>query len=348
MDTYETFINNVITNLPGFSTPALETIKQTLLIELNQYDLTPKTKNEIAVYTDYNYNLLEYFLSAKLVEGCSKLTAIRYRDMLVKLLDFYSDKMLKDYTTQDLRYYLAKYQKDRKVSNTTLEGMRKIICSFFNWLELENHIMRSPARKLGKIKLDTREEAPYTPEEIQTILQLADNARDKALIRFLEATAARVSEISKINKSDVDFTNLTVLLHGKGNKDREVYFTENVRELLLEYLASRSDDCEALFVNKKRNTNRMSKSSMEQLVRRLGARANITRAHPHRFRMTTITQLADKGMSIQHIQKLAGHSNVNTTLTYYVRLDQKKIQKEYMKYSSQKNETEVKTNENSK
>jgi site-specific recombinase XerD len=244
------------------------------------------------------------------------------------LLDFFHAKTVKEITTNDLRYYLALYQQQRHVSNTTLDGMRRIFSAFFNWLEQEDYIYKSPARRVARIKKDTKKERELYESEIELLAQACTNIRDRALLEFMYATAARVSEVAAVDISDIDFEHREVLLHGKGGKDRTAYFTDKAALFLRQYLRTRQDDNGALFVSLKNPTVRVTKDSIEQMVRQLGRRSGLTGIHPHRFRVTRITVLVNRGMPLQDVQVLAGHVSINTTQMYY-RANHEKVRFEY-------------------
>jgi site-specific recombinase XerD len=265
-----------------------------------------------------------------LIEGKSKKTIERYKLAIDMLLEFFNEKNVKEITTNDLRYYLALYQQQRKVSGTTLDGMRRVFSAFFNWLEQEDYIYKSPARRVARIKKDTKKERELYESEIEMLAQACTTIRDRALIEFMYATAARVSEVAGINREEVDFEKRSVLLHGKGGKDRIAYFTDKAALFLRQYLEQREDDNEALFVSLKNHNTRVTKESIEQMVRILGNRSGVTGIHPHRFRVTRITVLVNRGMPLQDVQVIAGHASINTTQMYY-RANGEKVRFEYNK-----------------
>jgi site-specific recombinase XerD len=296
---------------------------------LHQVDVVD-VQYEVAVPDSYNETVLKQYLGALLIEGKSKKTVERYRLAVVMLLDFFSGKNVKEITTNDLRFYLAMYQQTRKVSGTTLDGMRRVFSAFFNWLEQENYIYKSPVRRVARIKKDTKKERELYESEMERLAQACTNIRDRALIEFMYATAARVSEIAAINISDVDFEHREVLLHGKGGKDRTAYFTDKAALFLKQYIDERNDDNVALFVSLKNKKNRVTKDSIEQMVRGLGQKSGVNSMHPHRFRVTRITVLVNRGMPLQDVQVLAGHASINTTQMYY-RANGEKVRFEYNK-----------------
>lgn len=229
-----------------------------------------------------------------------------------------------------MKYYLAWYKENRKVTNTTLENMRITFVTFWAWLEIEDYIDKNPMRKIAPIKKDTQSEKAFTSDEIEILKNAVDNPRDKAIITFLASTCCRVSELCNTNIDDVDFLKREVLIHGKGNKDRIVYLDDISSYYLKEYLKSRKDDNKSLFVKNKGCVERVKKNSIERLFSRLGKRTGIENVHPHRFRSSQITNLLRRGMPIQLVQNLAGHEHINTTEKYN-KLDRTLVKNEFMR-----------------
>jgi site-specific recombinase XerD len=317
MDKKETVIREILQRMePQLDEVQYGALQSALYIVLHSVEITEE-KNEVAVQESYNEQVLKYYFGAMLIEGKSKKTIERYKLVIKMFLDSFPLKSVKEITTDDLRYYLATYQQKRKVSGTTLDGMRRVFSAFFNWCEAEDYIYKSPARRVARIKKDTKKERELYESEIELLAQACTNIRDRALIEFMYATAARVSEVAGINREEVDFEKRSVLLHGKGGKDRIAYFTDKAALFLRQYLEQREDDNEALFVSLKNHNNRVTKDSIEQMVRILGNKSGVTGIHPHRFRVTRITVLVNRGMPLQDVQELAGHASINTTQMYY-------------------------------
>lgn len=278
-----------------------------------------------------NEKIMNEYFGTLMLEGKSKKTIERYRLVMKMLLEHFG-KSIKKITTSDLRYYLAWYKETRKVSGTTLDGMRRVFTACFNWLEKEDYIYKSPARRISRIKKDTKKERELYESEIEMLAQCCRSLRDRALLEFMYATAARVSEVAKVNIDEVDFEQKSVLLHGKGDKDRISYFTDKAEMYLKKYLDTRTDSNPALFVSLKNPEKRVTKDSIEQMVRTLGRKSGVTGSHPHRFRVTRITVLVNRGMPLQDVQELAGHSDINTTRMYY-RSNKERVRYEYLKVS---------------
>lgn len=330
MDKKETVIRDILQRMnPHLNDGQYGELKATLYIVLHSVEITEE-KAEVAVQDTYNEQVLKQYFGTLLMEGKSKKTIERYKLAICMLLDSFPEKSVREITTNDLRYYLATYQQKRKVSGTTLDGMRRVFSAFFNWCEAEDYIYKSPARRVARIKKDTKKERELYESEIEMLAQACTNIRDRALIEFMYATAARVSEVAAVNINDVDFENREVLLHGKGGKDRIAYFTDKAALFLKQYLNGREDDNEALFISLKSWNNRVTKDSIEQMVRKLGQKSGIAGIHPHRFRVTRITVLVNRGMPLQDVQNLAGHASINTTQMYY-RANGEKVRFEYNK-----------------
>ena len=307
----------------------LHYLQGTLSIVFHDYEITQK-KNEIIKYDDFDRFLIEQYYASLKVEGKSDKTIERYLSQ-IRLMREYIDKPIKYITTEDLKYYLASYQHNRGISNTTLDGMRKCICAFFSWAEFSDYIPKSPARRLKGIKHDTVKEPALSSGEIEKAMINCKNERDKAIVSFTYETAARVSEVANIQISDIDFKENKVLLHGKGNKDRVSFFTDKSALYLEEYLKTRdiSSDSEMLFHSISGKAP-LSSAGIQTMVRKLGEASGIEYLHPHRFRVSRITHLVNRGMPIQDVQELAGHTDINTTKQYY------RNSEDNIKYSYQK------------
>ena len=330
MEIKEEMINQIMMRIQKYvSDENLENVKDEVICCVYSYEVSQKRTYEVIEYDDYNGKLLNLYLGSLAVEGKSPKTIQRYA-LVLKMFNENIQKSLRDVTTNDLRYYLACYKSQRHVSGTTLDGMRRVFTAFFNWLEVEEYIVKSPARRVSRIKKDTKKERELHEDELEKLANGCRNIRDRALIEFMYATAARVSEVAGINISDVDFQDKSVLLHGKGGKDRTSFFTDKAAYYLKEYLKTRTDDNEALFVSLKNPKNRVTKDSIEQMVRSLGRKVDLNKIHPHRFRVTRITILVNRGMALQDVQEIAGHADINTTQMYY-RGNREHVRAEYMK-----------------
>ena len=280
--------------------------------------------------TKSNENYLELFITSKRIEGCSSRTTCYYEMTLRKLFSEVN-KSIKSITTDDLRNYLTDYQKNSKVSKVSIDNIRRILSSFFNWLESENYILKSPMRRIHKIKTVKVVKETYSSEVIQIIRDNCTHERDIAIIDLLSSTGMRVGELVTLDIFDIDFNNKECIVLGKGDKERRVYFDSITKIHLLNYLNSRTDNNEALFVSKLKPYNRLQISGVEILLRKIGKKIGITRVHPHKFRRTLATNAIDKGMPVEQVQKLLGHSKIETTMQYAM-VDQNNVRNSYRKY----------------
>lgn len=260
-------------------------------------------------------DLLPALIAAKRVEGCSEKSLRYYESTIRNMLNTIS-KPEKQITTEDLRSYLDTYQRRGTVSKVTLDNVRRILSSFFSWLEDEDYIVKSPVRRIHKVKTGKTVKETYTDESLELMRDHCDNPRDLALIDLLASTGIRVGELVKLNRDDVDFENRECIVFGKGNKERKVYFDARTKIHLQKYLANRTDDNEALFVSLIKPFERLQISGVEIRLRKIGRELGIHKTHPHKFRRTLATMAIDKGMPIEQVQQLLGHQSIDTTLQY--------------------------------
>lgn len=307
-----TFINEVLKQLEGkFDEKQLKTIERTLYRCLKNKEIREKK----VVLPKDNNEALDFFIAAKKIEGCSIKSLNYYYTTLVKLLDKVN-VIYFSITTEDIRTYLSDYQENSGVSKATIDNMRRIISSFFSWLENEDYIMKSPARRIRKVRVGKIVKEIYTEENIELMRQNCKNARDLAIIDMLYSTGMRVGELVRLNISDIDFENKECVVLGKGNKQRKVYFDAKTKIHLQQYLNSRKDTDPALFVSQLYPYNRLKISGVEIALRKIGEKLHISKVHPHKFRRTLATKAIDKGMPIEQVQHLLGHTKIDTTLGY--------------------------------
>ena len=266
--------------------------------------------------TQANTDHVQLFLAAKRVEGCSEKT-IRYYDSTLRNVLTSIGKEVLQITTDDLRLYLDAYQSNRAAGKTTIDNIRRILSSFFAWLEDEDYIIKSPVRRIHKVKTCKTVKETY--------------GRDLALIDLLASTGMRVGELVLLDRDDIDFTNRECVVLGKGNKQRKVYFDARAKIHLQNYLHSRTDDNPALFVSLQRPYNRLQIRGIEIRLHELGEKLNLCRVHPHKFRRTLATMAIDKGMPIEQVQQLLGHQSVDTTLQYAM-VNQANVKQSHKKY----------------
>lgn len=279
---------------------------------------------------DSKADLIKLFLAAKSVEGCSEKT-VKYYDSTIRNAVEKIDKDVTQITTDDLRLYLDDYQVTSKISKVTVDNIRRILSSFFSWLEDEDYIVKSPVRRIHKVKSCKTVKETYTDEDLELMRDECDGIRDLAIIDILASTGMRVGELVKLNKKDIDFQNRECIVLGKGNKQRKVYFDARTKLHLQKYIDSRTDNNEALFVSLQKPHNRLQISGFEIRLRELGAKLNIDKVHPHRFRRTLATSAIDKGMPIEQVQKLLGHQSIDTTLQYSM-VSQNNVKESHRKY----------------
>lgn len=262
-----------------------------------------------------NYELLDMFMSAKKVEGCSDKTLRYYRTTIVKMIDSLNMEVT-HITTDELRQYLAEYEQINNCSKANIDNIRRILSSFFSWLEDENYILKSPVRRIHKIKTTKPVKETYTDEALEIMRDNCGNLRDLAIIDLLASTGMRVGELVKLNIEDVDFDSRECVVLGKGSKERPVYFDARTKIHLKNYILSRTDSNPALFVSLLKPYNRLEISGVEIRLRKLGRKLNIPKVHPHKFRRTLATKAIDKGMPIEQVQRLLGHTKIDTTMEY--------------------------------
>ena len=266
-------------------------------------------------HREHESSLLLAFISAKRVEGCSEKSLIYYESTIKNMLDSI-DKSEEFITTEDLRKYLDSYQTGNNVSKVTMDNVRRILSSFFSWLEDEDYIIKSPVRRIHKIRTGKTVKETYSDESLEIMRDHCSNARDLSMIDLLASTGIRVGELVRLNKSDIDFENRECIVFGKGNKQRKVYFDARTKIHLQKYIQERKDDNEALFVTLLSPYKRLKISGVEIRLRKIGKELKINKVHPHKFRRTLATMAIDKGMPIEQVQLLLGHQSIDTTLQY--------------------------------
>jgi len=279
-----------------------------------------------------NEEYLSMFVAAKNIEGCSKRTLSYYESTIETMLDEIKIPARK-VTTEDMRQYLAGYQKRNDCSKVTVDNIRRNISSFFSWLEEENYILKSPMRRIHKIKTNQQVKEVISDEDIEKLRDHCKCKRDLAMIDLLYSTGIRVGELVNLNISDVDFEARECVVFGKGGKERRVYFDAKSKLHLQKYIESRTDENEALFVSLDAPHNRLKISGVEIRIRMLGRSVNLSKIHPHKFRRTMATRAIDKGMPIEQVQKILGHSQIDTTMQYAM-VNQNNVKSSHQKYIS--------------
>lgn len=268
-------------------------------------DFKPKDNNEA----------IELFLSSKRIEGCSLQSLKYYKTTLIKMFEIIK-KQYYLIVTEDIRMYLSNYQDNNHVSKVTIDNVRRIISTYFSWLESEDYIVKSPVRRIHKVRTGKSVKEVYSEETIELLRQNVKNKRDLAIIDILYSTGMRVGELVRLNINDIDFENKECVVLGKGNKQRKVYFDAKTKIHIQQYLEIRKDNNDALFVSLIKPYKRLEISGIEIALRKIGKKVGINKVHPHKFRRTLATKAIDKGMPIEQVQHLLGHSKIDTTLEY--------------------------------
>ena len=277
-----------------------------------------------------NDEFLKMFLDAKRIEGCSDRTIKYYRVTIEHLLKNVVSPIRK-ITTEMMRAYLVDYQKINNCGKTTVDNIRRNISSFFSWLEEEDYILKSPMRRIHKIKTQKTVKNIISDEEIEKLRDNCKNIRDTAMIDLLYSTGIRVGELVKLNIEDIDFSERECVVFGKGDKERRVYFDAKSKIHLKNYIESRKDNNPALFVTLNAPYDRLKISGVEIRIRELGRMLNLEKVHPHKFRRTMATRAIDKGMPIEQVQKILGHSQIDTTMQYAI-VNQNNVKASHRKY----------------
>ncbi len=297
--------------LPFLNNAQTERLQEVLQHTLFDYEVT-KIENEKEISEQ---NLVESFLSAKRIEGCSEKT-LKYYDSTIQAMLNSIGKGIKYIVTDDIRCYLTEYQTEKKSSKVTIDNIRRILSSFFSWLEDEDYILKSPVRRIHKVKTGMNIKETYSDEALELMRDNCTELRDLAMIDMLASTGMRVGEMVLLNRNDIDFNERECVVFGKGEKERIVYFDARTKIHLQNYLDNRADDNPALFVSLQSPHNRMNIGGIEVRLRQLGKRLGLNKVHPHKFRRTLATMAIDKGMPIEQLQQLLGHRRIDTTLQY--------------------------------
>ncbi len=262
-----------------------------------------------------NTHLTELFISSKRIEGCSE-KSLKYYESTISAMINDVGKDIKCVDTDDLRAYLTNYQQQRNSSKVTIDNIRRILSSFFSWLEDEDYILKSPVRRIHRIKTSSNIKETYSDEDLELMRDNCSELRDLAMIDLLASTGMRVGEMVLLNREDINFNERECVVFGKGSKERLVYFDARTKIHLQNYLECRTDNEQALFVTLKAPYNRLTIGGVEARLRSFGRKLSISKVHPHKFRRTLATMAIDKGMPIEQLQQLLGHQRIDTTLKY--------------------------------
>lgn len=309
----------------------LNKLKESLIINFEKVEFIIKT-DELKHQEELNENksMIDSFISSKQVEGCSERTIKYYREIIENFVNDF-DISIKQISTNEIRNYLSNYKENSCCGSTTIDNIRRVLSSFFSWLEDEDYIVKSPVRRIHKIKTAVVVKEVLTDENLERLRDECENIRDLSLIELLISTGMRVGELVNLNINSLNFEDRSCIVLGKGNKEREVYFDAKTKLHLKEYIAKRNDSNEALFVSMKEPHQRLSISGIELIVRTLGMNSNINKVHPHKFRRTLATMAIDKGMPVEQVQKLLGHVKIETTM-HYALVNQSNVKISHRRY----------------
>lgn len=308
----QSFITDIIQGmLPYLNNAQYEKLQQVLQHALADYEIIQKQNAEKETKVD----LVELFLSAKRVEGCSEKSLKYYKATIDTMLDELQIDV-KHIVTEDIRSYLTEYQERKGSSKVTIDNIRRILSSFFSWLEDEDYILKSPVRRIHKVKAASNIKETYSDEALELMRDNCTELRDLAMIDMLASTGMRVGEMVLLNRSDIDFNERECIVFGKGSKERIVYFDARTKIHLQNYLESRTDENPALFVSLKTPHERLQIGGIEVRLREFGRQLGLPKVHPHKFRRTLATMAIDKGMPIEQLQQLLGHKKIDTTMQY--------------------------------
>ena len=297
--------------LPYLNNDQIHKLQKALQQSLSNYEVIEnEQKRDIA-----EQNFVDLFLSAKRIEGCSEKTLKYYKSTITALI-VEVGKSVKHIETEDIRSYLTDYQTIKQSSKVTIDNIRRILSSFFSWLEDEDYILKSPVRRIHKVKTGTSIKETYSDEDLEVMRDNCTELRDLAIIDMLASTGMRIGEMVMLNREDIDFNERECVVFGKGDKERIVYFDARTKIHLQNYLYSRKDDNPALFISLQKPYNRLKISGIEVRLRQYGKRLGISKVHPHKFRRTLATMAIDKGMPIEQLQQLLGHKRIDTTMQY--------------------------------
>lgn len=320
-------INDVVVDMmPYLNNAQAERLQSVLKNVLKNYDVAEKQDKQ----AENEQDLVSLFLAAKRIEGCSE-KSLKYYDATIKAMLDTVGKNVKHIVTEDIRNYLTDYQERKQSSRVTIDNIRRILSSFFSWLEDEDYILKSPVRRIHKVKTVSNIKETYSDEALELMRDNCTELRDLAMIDMLASTGMRVGEMVLLNREDIDFNERECVVFGKGNKERMVYFDARTKIHLQNYLDSRTDDNPALFVSLSAPHSRLQISGTEKRLRNFGKQLGINKVHPHKFRRTLATMAIDKGMPIEQLQQLLGHKRIDTTLQYAM-VKQSNVKMAHRKY----------------
>ena len=313
--------------LPHLDNAQLKELQKVLEYTLFGCEITKQEEKETA---NDNSKLVDDFVAAKRIEGCSEKT-LKYYRTTIEAMATSIDKNFRHIQTENLRSYLTDYQSKNQSSRVTIDNIRRILSSFFSWLEDEDYILKSPVRRIHKVKTAINIKETYTDEELEKMRDNCTELRDLAIIDMLASTGMRIGEMVLLNKADINFNERECVVFGKGDKERIVYFDARAKIHLQNYIDSRIDDNPALFVTLRSPHDRIKIGGIENRLREVGKVLEIEKVHPHKFRRTLATMAIDKGMPIEQVQRLLGHAQIDTTMQYAM-VNQNNVKISHRKY----------------
>jgi len=323
-------ITDILINMASWLSPIqTEELRQTLIFNLRAVEIV-ECKTPVQQSDSGNAKLLDVFIAAKRIEGCSE-KSLGYYSATIKMMLNKVYKPIREISTDDLRVYLANYQHERGSSKVTIDNMRRIFSSLFGWLEDEDYIIKSPVRRIRKIKTEKTIKETFSDEGLEHLRDACDEIRDLAIVDLLASTGMRVGELILLNREDINFHERECVVFGKGGNERLVYFDARTKIHLLNYLGCRNDNNPALFVSLSMPYNRLLIGGVETRLKEIGKRADIQKVHPHKFRRTLATRAIDKGMPIEQVQRLLGHVKIDTTM-HYAMVNQTNVKNSHRKY----------------
>lgn len=314
---------------PLLSAAQLAELRRVLAHSLRNVDVAERRGGDPQEGVE-NAGLLDVFIAAKRVEGCSE-KSLKYYNATVRHMLLSLGTPMRDVSTDDLRGYLADYQRERGTSRVTMDNIRRIFSSFFGWLEDEDYILKSPVRRIRRVKTDKTVKETLSDECLEKLRDACEETRDLAMIDMLASTGMRVGELVRLNREDIDFHERECVVFGKGGSERVVYFDARAKVHLLNYLDGRGDANPALFASLAAPHARLLIGGVEARLRGIGRRAGAQKVHPHKFRRTMATRAIDKGMPIEQVQRLLGHVKIDTTM-HYAMVNQANVRNSHRKF----------------
>ncbi len=323
----EQFINEIMCRMmTHLNNAQLKLLQNALYAGLHGREIMTETDSQ----NPKPSNLTQCFITAKRIEGCSEKTLKYYENTIDTVMETLH-KTPEQVTTEDLRQYLTDYQIRRRCSKVTIDNIRRILASFYSWLEDEDYIVKSPVRRIHKVKTAKVIKDTYTDEALELMRDNCGSIRNLAIIDLLASSGMRVGEMVALNREDIDFSERECVVFGKGSKERVVYFDARTKIHLQQYLESRTDTNPALFVSLRAPHERLQIGGVETMLRHLGKRLQLPKVHPHKFRRTLATSAIDKGMPIEQVQHLLGHQKIDTTM-HYAMVKQQNVKLAHRKY----------------